>query len=83
MTASWVYADGIPVGGAHVTSDIARGLTTSIAHAERLKTLYGNAMLSAMDSREIIDVPQVGEEAPENANQSPKSQLVGIIQPRG
>lgn len=78
-----VYADGIPVGGAHVTSDVARGLTTTIVHAERLKTLYGNALPSPMDEREIIDVPQVGEEeAPEHANHVPKSQLVRIIQPR-
>ncbi len=77
-----VYTGGIPVGGAHVTSDIARGLTTSLAHAERLKTLYGNAVPSAMDEREVIDVPQVGEEAPENANHVPRSHLIRIIQPR-
>ncbi|HEU0117729.1 MAG TPA: cell division protein FtsA, partial [Alphaproteobacteria bacterium] len=79
---SVMYTDGIPVGGAHVTNDIARGLTTSLSHAERLKTLYGNAVLSAMDEREIIDVPQVGEEAPEHANHIPKAQLIRIIQPR-
>jgi len=78
-----VYADGVPVGGAHVTSDVARGLTTSLSHAERLKTLYGNAIPSPMDEREIIDVPQVGEEdAPQHANHIPKAQLVRIIQPR-
>jgi cell division protein FtsA len=77
-----VYVDGIPVGGAHVTNDIARGLTTSLAHAERLKTLYGNAIPSSMDEREIIDVPLIGEEAPENANHLPKSHLIRIIQPR-
>jgi len=78
-----VYASGIAVGGAHVTSDIARGLTTSLAHAERLKTLYGNALPSPMDEREIIDVPQVGEEdSLEHANHVPKSHLVRIIQPR-
>lgn len=79
---SVVYCDGIPVGGAHVTNDIARGLTTSLVHAERLKTLYGNAIPSSMDEREIIDVPLVGEEAPENANHVPKSHLIRIIQPR-
>jgi cell division protein FtsA len=77
-----VYTDGLPVGGAHVTNDIARGLTTTLAHAERLKTLYGNAIPSSMDEREIIDVPLVGEEAPENANHLPKSHLIRIIQPR-
>jgi cell division protein FtsA len=47
-----------------------------------LKTLYGNAIPSPMDEREIIDVPLVGEEAPENANHLPKSHLIRIIQPR-
>ncbi len=77
-----VYAGGIAMGGAHVTNDIARGLTTSIAHAERLKTLHGNAIQSQMDERESIDVPLVGEETPENANYLPKSHLNRIIQPR-
>jgi cell division protein FtsA len=77
-----IFAGGIPLGGAHVTNDIARGLTTSVAQAERLKTLYGNAIQSSMDERESIDVPLVGEEAPENANHLPKSHLIRIIQPR-
>jgi cell division protein FtsA len=77
-----VHVDGIALGGGHVTNDIARGLTTSVVHAERLKTLYGNAIPSPMDEREIIDVPLVGEEAPENTNHLPKSHLIRIIQPR-
>ena len=32
----------LPIGGVHVTNDLARGLSTPVAHAERLKTLYGN-----------------------------------------
>jgi cell division protein FtsA len=59
-----IFADGLPIGGQHITNDIARGLTTTFAHAERLKTLYGSSVLSALDEREIIDVPQVGEESP-------------------
>ncbi|HYE51669.1 MAG TPA: cell division protein FtsA [Azospirillaceae bacterium] len=77
-----VWCDSVPVGGAHVTNDIARGLTTPLAHAERLKTLYGSALPSPADEREIIDVPQVGEEERGQANHVPKSLLVGIIQPR-
>src|SRR6201985_1316263 len=30
-----IFADYVPVGGGHVTNDIARGLSTPIAHAER------------------------------------------------
>jgi cell division protein FtsA len=77
-----VYTDSIPIGGQHVTSDIARGLSTPLAHAERMKTLYGNCIPSPADEREQITVPQVGEEDQAQANTIPKSILVGIIQPR-
>lgn len=77
-----VWTDSVPVGGAHVTNDIARGLTTTLAHAERLKTLYGSAMSAPSDEREVIDVPLVGEDERGQAHHVPKSQLVGIIQPR-
>jgi cell division protein FtsA len=77
-----VYTDMVPVGGAHVTNDIARGLSTPLAHAERMKTLYGNCMPSPSDEREMITVPLVGEEDLASANTMPKSILTGIIQPR-
>ena len=77
-----VWTDCIPVGGSHVTNDIARGLTTPVVHAERMKTLYGSAMANAADEREMIDVPQIGEEERAAANPVPRSLLVRIIQPR-
>ena len=77
-----VFADTVPVGGGHVTNDIARGLSTPLVHAERMKTLYGSAIASSADEREVITVPQVGEEDESNANHVPKSLLVGIISPR-
>jgi cell division protein FtsA len=77
-----VFLDSIPVGGAHVTNDIARGLSTPLAQAERMKTLYGSATVTPADSREIIDVPLIGEEEHARANHVPKSILNGIIQPR-
>jgi cell division protein FtsA len=77
-----MFVDALPVGGGHVTNDVARGLTTPVAHAERMKTLYGAALASASDERELIDVPQVGEAEPGQSNHVPKSLLTGIIQPR-
>jgi cell division protein FtsA len=80
-----VHADCVPVGGAHVTSDVARGLTTPLAHAERIKTLHGSCMPTSTDDQALIDVPQVGEYGegePVQANHLPRSYLVGIIQPR-
>jgi cell division protein FtsA len=77
-----IFADTIPVGGGHVTNDIARGLSTPLVHAERMKTLYGSAIASSSDERETIAVPQVGEEEDGQVNHVPKSLLVGIIAPR-
>jgi cell division protein FtsA len=70
------------MGGKHVTSDIAKGLTTSISDAERLKVLYGGAIASNMDQNELIDVPRLGENERHEPNHVPRSLLVGIIQPR-
>jgi len=77
-----VHADVIPVGGGHVTNDIARGLSTTANHAERMKTLYGSAIPSPADEREMVTVPQVGETGTDAVQQVPRSILVGIIQPR-
>jgi cell division protein FtsA len=77
-----VYTDLVPVGGAHVTNDIARGLSCPLADAERIKALYGSAVSSPLDERETILVPQVGEDRQSQPNRVPKSILVGIIQPR-
>ena len=77
-----VYTAAIPVGGQNVTNDIARGLTTSVADAERIKTLYGSARATGIDDGAMIDVPPVGEEEHEQPNYVPHSFLTSIIQPR-
>ncbi len=79
---SLIFADILPVGGNHVTSDIARGLSTTLAHAERMKTLYGSGLTGPNDGREMISVPHLGEEDPDLESQVPRSVLTGIIQPR-
>ncbi|MBX2834799.1 MAG: cell division protein FtsA [Micavibrio sp.] len=77
-----IFGDAVPVGGNHITNDIAKGLTTSLADAERLKKLYGHAMASHLDESELIDVPRLGEDDHIGPNHVPRSLLIGIIQPR-
>ncbi|MCW8916051.1 MAG: cell division protein FtsA [Magnetovibrio sp.] len=77
-----MHADCIPVGGLNVTNDIARGLSTPVQHAERMKTLYGNCMPSPKDDLEILKVQLIGEEQTGETNPVPRSMLVGIIRPR-
>lgn len=77
-----VHTDCVPLGGDHVTRDIARGLSAPLAYAERIKTLYGSAIPSPSDDQDFLTVPLVGEEANAEANRIPRSVLVGIIRPR-
>ncbi len=82
LGGAMIYSDAVALGGRNVTSDIAKGLTTSLADAERLKALYGSAVASNMDESELIDVPRIGEDERAQPNHVPRSLLVGIIQPR-
>ena len=77
-----VFADSIPVGGMHVTNDIARGLSTTIAHAERMKTLWGSALPTSTDEREMLSVPLLGERGVETVQKVPRAMLTSIIRPR-
>ncbi len=75
------FVETIPVGGQHVTGDIAKGLSTPVAKAERLKTVYGSVMQSPGDTRELLKVPLVGDDEADGS-EVPKSTLVQIIQAR-
>ena len=79
---SLVHVDSLPVGGGHVTADIARGWSTSIAGAERIKTLHGSAIASANEDREMIEAPPRGDDRGAGPVIAPRSLLKGIIAPR-
>jgi cell division protein FtsA len=50
----------LPVGGNHVTNDIAIGLRTTLTDAEAMKLNYGHTLPDLISSEERIDVRQVG-----------------------
>ncbi|MFP4519595.1 MAG: cell division protein FtsA [Oceanicaulis sp.] len=74
------HVDALPVGGAHVTSDIARGLQTPITAAERIKALYGCALDSPDDDQVMIETPPVA--GGQQMVQQPRALLNAIIRPR-
>jgi cell division protein FtsA len=76
------HADMVPVGGQHITNDLAKGLSTHLVHAERLKTLSGSALAAASDEREVVAVPLLGELGLDTVQKIPRSMLTGIIRPR-
>ena len=76
-----VFADSVPVGGAHVTNDIACVLTTTPTAAERLKTMHGSA-IEGGDGDELLDVPEIGEGSDAGPNHVPRTRLVEIVRAR-
>ena len=81
-----VFADGaivhtavLPLGGGHVTNDIATVLRTPLDSAEKIKRRYGCATRSMISDGDTIEVPSVGGRGPRVL---PRSTLVEIIEPR-
>ena len=69
----------LPVGGNHVTSDIAIGLRTTLDEAEGLKLNYGHALPDVIDHGEKVEVRQVGGD---RIQALPRKFLAEIIGPR-
>jgi len=85
-TSVVVYDEGsvrhlavLPVGGNHVTSDIAIGLRTTLDEAEGLKLNYGHTLPDVIDHGEKVEVRQVGGD---RINALPRRFLAEIIGPR-
>jgi cell division protein FtsA len=74
-----VHTSVIPVGGLNLTNDIAAGLRTPMAEAERIKIKYGCASPRMIDPDDMIEVPSVGGRA---ARSLPREVLANIIEPR-
>ena len=81
-----LYVDGgiahtsvVPVGGNNITNDIAAGLRTPMAEADRLKRLSGCALGRMIGDEEEIEVPGVGGHQPRRCA---RRVLSDIIEPR-
>jgi cell division protein FtsA len=78
----FVHADAIAIGGNHVTLDLAKGLSTRLDDAERLKVMHGSALPASNDDRDVIAVqPMAGDEA-EAPLQVPRAAMTRIIRAR-
>lgn len=76
---SLVHTAVLSVGGNHLTNDIAVGLRTPMAEAERIKQRYGCAMTNRVSPEETIEVPSVGGRPPRILSRQILSE---IIEPR-
>lgn len=78
-SGSVVHTAVLPVGGDHITNDIAVGMRTPMPEAERIKIKYGCAKSSLIRKDESIQVPGVGGRAPKALS---RQLLSEIIEPR-
>jgi len=76
-----VHLDTIPIGGNHVTYDLARELVTTVQEAERIKTLYGTLVKAASNDGEIFAYTFTGDD--EGAtHQVSKAFVRDVVKPR-
>ncbi|QTL98045.1 cell division protein FtsA [Iocasia frigidifontis] len=73
------YTSILPVGGNHVSNDIAVGLRTPIGEAEKIKITAGCALKSMADQEDYIDVVTASGK---QTQQVPLLSLCEVIEPR-
>jgi len=78
-----IYVGHIPLGSFHITSDIAKVFSLSMEAAEKLKILYGNAVMDNLHKEEIIKIEDI---APDHEYDSEititSEKLTEVIHPR-
>ena len=96
MDGKLIYIDTVPVGGLHVSTDIARILSTPLGEAERLKAVHGSitpvdAMASApspvrqaveLGRSDNITLPGFGDVIQAGGKTIERSLLSAVIKPR-
>lgn len=72
----------VPLGGRHVTQDLAFGLSTGRGQAERLKTLFGSVLPRAGDAHQRLEVPGLGDPDHPPPQVVTRARLTEIVRPR-
>ena len=75
-----VHSAVLPLGGNHLTSDVAVGLRTPLDSAEKIKRKYGCAVADGVEVDDTIEVPSVGGRQPRVLSR--RFMVEKIIQPR-
>jgi cell division protein FtsA len=71
---------GINIGADHITKDIAQVFGAPISSAERIKTLYGSALVSVGDEQRLVDFKQLGD--PSEIARHSRAELAEVISSR-
>lgn len=74
-----VHAGAIPIGGNHITGDVAIGLRTNIDIAERMKLAYGTCAVADLPKRDAI---RLAEFVPDELEVFSRRTLAEIVEAR-
>ncbi|MCX8042795.1 MAG: cell division protein FtsA [Desulfobacterota bacterium] len=66
----------LPIGGNHITSDIAIGIRTPLAEAEELKRTFGTACPDHVESDATIEIGCIGEPGRRTVSQRTLAQII-------
>ncbi|WP_077617738.1 cell division protein FtsA [Bacillus sinesaloumensis] len=66
----------LPVGGDHITKDLAIGLRTSTEDAEKIKIKHGHAFYDDASDEEVFNVPIIGSDQQETFTQLQISDII-------
>ena len=77
-----LHVETLPMGGARATSDLAQGLGTTFAAAERMKVQHGAVGFSDSGSLEMIEAPRLGQDGRLEAHQCSLAEVAQILRPR-
>jgi cell division protein FtsA len=73
------YTSGLPIGGDHITSDLAVGVRTTLIEAERVKRENGCVLAEVAPDNEVIPVTSIGGR---EVNRISRKTIASIMQPR-
>lgn len=75
-------AGAVPVGGNHVSGDVAAGLGIAFREAERLKRCVAHAVPAEVPEDDYIDVPTTEDDEGEDSVRIQRRQLAEVVQLR-
>ena len=77
-----LHVETLPMGGARATSDLAQGLGTTFAAAERMKVQHGAVGFSDVGALEMIEAPRLGQDGRLEAHQCSRAEIAQMLRPR-
>ena len=77
-----LHVETLPMGGSRATSDLAQGLGTTFAAAERMKIQHGAVGLSDAGALEMVEAPRLGPDGRLEAHQCSRADIAQVLRPR-